>query len=180
MDLDAVPTMRFVWLLLTGMMLVSRVMFQWAGPARMRQFLDTWKIGHVRQGWGGVSLALAALVIGLGIADRDSLDWRDILLTLVLIAVLVADGSVNVLPSGFTTFKDRMQQGWVRRHAGSERADDRHLFGVVNLALAIAAASMALVVILYRPIDADLVVGGFLTAVVLAPSMVALTAGLRP
>jgi hypothetical protein len=40
---------RAVWLVLTGMMLVSRVLFQAAGAARMRSFLDVWKVGRVRQ-----------------------------------------------------------------------------------------------------------------------------------
>jgi hypothetical protein len=77
-SLQAVPTVRAVWLVLTGMMLVSRVLFQAAGAARMRSFLDVWKVGRVRQCWGAVSLALAATVVVLLVRDRRDLDAIEI------------------------------------------------------------------------------------------------------
>jgi hypothetical protein len=176
MQLDAIATMRFLWLLLTGMMLVSRALFQTAGPVRMRSFLDLWKVGRVRQAWGGLSLGSAVLVAGLAWVDHATLDWRDTMLVVLLVAVLLADGTVNALPAGFTTFKDRVQAQWVRRHAGTGREGDRHLFGVVNLGLALAAGAMAAVVILYRPVSGRLLLWASLTAVTLTPAMVALAA----
>jgi hypothetical protein len=167
---------RAVWLVLTGMMLVSRLLFQTAGARRMRHFLDDWKVGRVRQCWGAVSLALAVAVVVLLIRDHrdhrdlDALDWT---LSLLLAAVLVADGSVNVLPSGFTTFKDRVQSAWVKR-SGDARADDSRMFGVVNLGLAIAAAAMFAFVVLYRSASIELVAGAAVTAVIVTPLLVGL------
>jgi hypothetical protein len=173
-SLEAIPTIRGLWLLLTGMMLVSRVLFQAAGAPRMRRFLDVWKVGRVRQYWGAVSLVLAVIVVTLIVRDRDLLDARDWALGSLLVAVLVADGAVNVLPSGFDTFKDRVQAAWVRRNAGTTRADDSHLFGVVNLGLAIAAGAMFAFVTFYRPASALLLVGAVAAAAVLTPLLVGL------
>jgi hypothetical protein len=173
-SLEVIPTIRGLWLLLTGMMLVSRVLFQAAGAPRMRQFLEVWKVGRVRRVWGAASLVLAAVAATLIVRDHRLLDARDWTLGSLLVAVLVADGSVNVLPSGFETFKDRVQTAWVRRNAGTSRADDSHLFGVVNLGLAIAAGAMFAFVTFYRPASALLLVGAIAAAVVLTPLLVGL------
>jgi hypothetical protein len=172
-SLHAVPTVRAVWLVLTGMMLVSRVLFQAAGAARMRSFLDVWKVGRVRQCWGAVSLALAATVVVLLVRDRRDLDAIDWMLALLLVAILVADGSVNVLPSGFTTFKDRVQSAWVKRNRDA-RAGDSRMFGVVNLGLAIAAATMFAFAVLYRSASVELVAGATAAAVIVTPLLVGL------
>ena len=174
MRLDAIPVIRTAWLGLTGMMLVSRVIFQAAGAARMRSFLDIWKVGRVRQCWGVVALGMAVTVVVLAVRDHARLGARDWTLALLLVAILVADGSVNVLPAGFTTFKDRVQTAWVRRNRGSERADDSHLFGVVNLGLAISAGAMFAIVWAYRPASFQLVGGSLGAAVLLTPALVAL------
>jgi hypothetical protein len=43
--------LRFGWLTLAGMMGLSRVAFQLAGPIRMRAFLDGWKESRTRRVW---------------------------------------------------------------------------------------------------------------------------------
>ena len=68
-----------------------------------------WKVGRVRQAGGGLSLGSAVLVAGLAWVDRVTLGWRDTMLAVLLVAVLLADGTVNILPAGFTTFEDRVQ-----------------------------------------------------------------------
>ena len=65
-----------------------------------------------------------------------------------------------------------MQSAWVRRNAGTERTGDAHLFGVVNLGLAIAAGAMFAFVTLYRPASALLLTGAVAAAVVLTPVLV--------
>ncbi len=140
----------------------------------MRHFLEVWKVGHVRQGWGAASLVLAVTVAALMIRDHGDLGARDWALGSLLVAVLAADGSVNVLPSGFTTFKDRVQAAWVQRNRGTNRADDSHLFGVVNLGLAIAAGAMFGFVALYRPASTALLAGAVVSAVVITPLLVGL------
>jgi hypothetical protein len=49
------------------------------------------------------------LVAGLAWVDRVTLGWRDTMLAVLLVAVLLAEGTVNILPAGFTTFKDRVR-----------------------------------------------------------------------
>jgi hypothetical protein len=152
-DATLIWLMRGGWIVLTCLMLFSRVVFQAVGAQRMRAFLDDWQDGRLKRLWGAVSLLFAALlVIGAVTAGRGlrTLDW---ILLFTLLAVLAADGLLNVLPAGFRTFKDRMQSAWVARHRGTVREGDWHLFGTVNALLAIAAASALAVVISYRPVE---------------------------
>src|SRR3712207_6653764 len=132
-------------------MLLSRVVFQMAGPVRMRAFLDAWQAGRTKRAWGAVSLAYA-VVVAVGAVTVDgrlsTLEW---VLLVLLEAVLVADGLVNVLPAGFKTFKDSVQEAWVRRRGPG--AGDARLFTTGNLLLGLAAAAVAGVVIGYAPID---------------------------
>ena len=75
---------------------------------------------------------------------------------------------VNVLPAGFRTFKDSVQEAWVRRRG---TGDDR-LFLAGNVALGVAAAAMAAVVIAYEPIAPGLVAGSAAGALVLIAALV--------
>jgi hypothetical protein len=120
-------------------------------------------------------VAAAVLVGALAWVDRTSLTWRDAALAALLVVVLLADGSVNTLPSGFSTFKDRVQARWVQRHAGTGREGDAHLFGTVNLGLGVAAAARAAVVVLYRPLPSGRpLLAATLTALTLTPALVGL------
>jgi hypothetical protein len=113
-------------------MLVSRVIFQRRGPAGMRECLDRWKVSAIRRLWGLTSLAGVAVVL---IAfDAGDLRWTDWVMLMLLVAILGADGLVNVLPTGSATFEDTVQTAWVRRHDGP-RSGDRDLFGTVNAVL---------------------------------------------
>jgi hypothetical protein len=173
MDEDlVVAAMRAGWLALTGMMLLSRVVFQAAGAERMRAFLDGWKEGTTRRWWGACSLLFAAALVAGAIAT--GVGGFDLVLLVLLVAVLVADGLVNVLPAGFRTFKDEVQERWVRRHAGTTRAGDAHLFGTVNLLLAVAAGAVAAVVVAYAPIRAGTVAAGVVAALLLTPLLLGL------
>jgi hypothetical protein len=168
-----VAAMRAGWLTLTFMMLLSRVLFQASGPERMRAFLDRWKEGGVRRVWGVIGLAFAAfLAVG---ALSESVGGLDLALLGALVLLLVADGLVNALPAGFRTFKDGVQEAWVRRHAGSVRAGDRDLFATVNLGLALASAAAAAVVILYAPIATGTVVVAVGLALLLTPGLILAT-----
>jgi CheY-like chemotaxis protein len=88
------------------------------------------------------------------------------------LAVLAADGFVNVAPSGFASFKTRVQAAWVQR-ARAERRGDSHLFGTVNALLAAASVIVALVVLVYRPIELPPVVAAVVAAVVLTVALIA-------
>jgi hypothetical protein len=148
-----IDLVRVGWLTLTFAMLLSRFLFQTAGPVRMRAFLDQWQEGRAKRWWGVVALAYAAVVvIGALTVDGDlsGLEWA---LLVVLVGVLLADGLVNVLPAGFRTFKDSVQEAWVKRRGerGGGGGDDR-LFLAGNVALGLAAAGMAALVIAYAPI----------------------------
>jgi hypothetical protein len=165
-----VEAMRGAWLTLAFMMLLSRAAFQLAGPVRMRSFLDVWQTGSAKRLWGAVTVAFAVFLVAAAASADGSFRAFDLLLLAALVGVLGADGLVNALPSGFETFKDRVQTAWVSR-AGGARAGDRHLFATVNAALAVVAGAVALVVILYRSIAVT-------TVAVAAAAAVALTAGL--
>ena len=162
---------RFVWIVLTSMMLVSRVLFSRRGAVGMRAFLDRWKVSVIRRIWGLSSVVIAGCALVLVARDVDALRGTDWVMLTLLVAILVADGLVNVLPSGFTTFKDRVQASWVKRHDES-RADDRSLFGTINLVLAAAAGGWELAVILYRPISAGTVATAIAVALVLTPALI--------
>ena len=164
---------RFGWLTLAFMMLLSRLVFQARGPAWMRAFLDGWQVGGVKRLWGVVTLAFA-LVLVAGALLYDGLSGLDIVLLVALAVVLVADGSVNVLPAGFETFKDRMQRAWVAR---TGRTGDRGLFGTVNLLLAAGSVAVVALVLLYRPVEWATVAWAGVAAVVL--TAVLITASMR-
>ena len=148
-----VELIRGGWLTLAFMMLLSRVVFQAAGPVRMRRFLDGWQNGAVKRFWGAASLGFAGVLAIAAVGVLDELSTFDLVLLAGLLLVLVADGAVNVLPAGFETFKDRVQRAWVSRRRGTGTEGDRYLFGTVNALLALGSATVAAVVIAYRPID---------------------------
>lgn len=137
-----IELMRGGWIVLACLMLSSRVIFQAVGAVRMRAFLNEWQDGTTKRLWGAASL---------------------------LLAVLLADGLVNVLPAGFRTFKDRMQAAWVARARGTGREGDRHLFGTVNALLAAGSVAVLAVVLGYRPVQpATVAVAVAVAAVTLA------------
>jgi hypothetical protein len=156
MDAGAlVDSTRVGWLTLCFMMLASRVVFQAAGAGWMRSFLDAWQGGGVKRAWGAVCLAFACVLAASAPGELGEMRAFEVVMLVALVAVLAADGLVNVMPAGFTTFKDRVQEAWVARRGGT--ADDRGLFAAGNAVLALASGSAAAVVILYRPIDGALV-----------------------
>ena len=166
-----VDATRGAWLTLALMMMLSRIAFQAAGPRRMRTFLDGWQHGSVKRIWGLTTLAFAVFLTVSALVADGSFRAFDLVLVAALVAVLVADGAVNALPSGFETFKDRVQAAWVRR-AGPGRAGDSHLFAAVNAVLAAASAAVAAVVLAYRPIDAAPVVAAIAAALALTPALI--------
>jgi hypothetical protein len=140
------------WMVLCGMMLFSRFVFQATGPVWMRSFLDTWKFSVTHKVWG-----IAALLCGIAVAINtvvawNRLGWLDRGLATVLALILSADGLLNLLPSWFGHFKERMQEAWVKRHRGTEKAGDKHLFGTVNFVLGLASAVVAALVYWHRPV----------------------------
>ena len=161
--------MRVGWLTLCAMMLLSRVVFQAAGAERMRAFLDAWQQSATKRVWGALALAFAAFLVAGAVDAGGGLGATDWVLLGVLLAVLVADGLVNVLPAGFHTFKDRVQKAWVQRRAGGS---DRDLFLFGNVVLAASALGVAVVVALYRPIDGTLLVLAAALAALLTPALI--------
>jgi hypothetical protein len=166
-----VDLVRVGWLTLTFAMLLSRFLFQAAGPVRMRAFLDQWQEGRAKRWWGAVALLYAVVLVAGALTlegDLSGLEWA---LLVVLLAVLVADGLVNVLPAGFRTFKDSVQEAWVRRRGGGGK-DDGSLFLAGNVALGMAAAAMAAVVIAYEPIAVSTVAIALALSLVLIGALV--------
>lgn len=148
-----IALVRGGWIVLACLMLLSRLVFTVVGAVRMRAFLDAWQTGGTRRIWGAASLAFAAVLAAGALAvegDLRALDW---ILLGALLAVLVADGLVNVLPAGFREFKDRLQAAWVARTRGSGREGDSHLFGTVNALLALGSAGVLVLVLAYRPFE---------------------------
>lgn len=167
-----VDVVRFAWLTLVTMMLLSRVLFQLRGAARMRAFLDVWKASRTKRVWGAASLAFAGAVAVSALTTFADPSASDVAVTAALVAVMVADGAVNVLPAGFETFKDRVQRRWVGRTERHGLADDRYLFAVGNALLAAAAAGAGLVVVLYRPLAVELPIGAVAAGAVLTGLLV--------
>ena len=163
---------RAAWLTLALMMLLSRIVFQAAGPRRMRDFLDGWQRGWVKRVWGLTTLVFGAFIAAAAASAGGTLGAFDFVLVVVLVAVLAADGLVNVAPSGFASFKERVQAAWVQR-ARADRRGDSHLFGTVNAMLAAASVAVALVVLAYRPIELPPVVAAVVAAVVLTVALIA-------
>jgi hypothetical protein len=166
----AIEAVRGGWLTLCFMMLLSRVVFQAQGAERMRAFLTGWQQGGVKRVWGSLTLAYAGVLAIAAASSIGKFGAFDLALLAALWAVLLADGSVNVLPAGFETFKDRMQAAWVRRNP--DRADDRHLFGTVNALLALASAGAAAVVLAYRPVEWPTVAAAAAVAVTLTGGLI--------
>jgi hypothetical protein len=170
-----VDATRIGWLTLAFMMLLSRVVFQAMGPVWMRSFLNGWQHGSVKQLWGAATLVFAAVLLVGAVSARGGLGTFDAVLLVGLLAILVADGLVNVLPGSFATFKDRMQRAWVSRRGASRRGGDRSLFGTVNAALAVASIVVAAVVISYRSIATGQVVLAAALAAVLTTLLIGLS-----
>ncbi|QDV89756.1 hypothetical protein RAS2_08300 [Phycisphaerae bacterium RAS2] len=171
----AVDCVRVSWLTLVGMMLLSRVVFQRAGPEWMRAFLDTWKNSRTKRIWAALVLATFAALVPVLWRDWPALKAFERVLAGLLLAVLFADGFLNALPSGFRTFKDRMQEAWVRRHPRVEDQSDRAMFAKVNLLLAALSLAMGLAVVLYRPITTRLVILSVVLALILTFGLLHLT-----
>lgn len=152
-DETLIELMRGGWIVLACLMLFSRVIFQAVGAVRMRAFLNDWQDGTTKRLWGAASLLFALVLAAGALSVGDELDGRDWILFGLLLAVLLADGLVNILPAGFRTFKDRMQAAWVARHRGTGREGDRHLFGTVNALLAAGSVAVLAVVLAYRPVE---------------------------
>jgi len=170
-----VDAARAAWLTLALMMLLSRIAFQVAGPRRMRTFLDGWQSGSVKRLWGMTALGFAGFIAVSALTARGSFTKFEVALVAMLVAVLAADGLLNSLPSGFETFKDRLQAAWVRRARGGWEGD-LHLFGAVNALLAALSVAVVGVVIAYRPIEAAPIVAAVVAAVVLTSFLIAASA----
>jgi hypothetical protein len=160
------------WLTLALMMLLSRIAFQAAGPVRMRAFLTGWQRSAVKRVWGLATLMFAGFLVAAALVASGELTTFEILLLGLLVAVLALDGTVNALPSGFETFKDRVQTAWVRRTPADQQGDSQ-LFATVNAALAAASVGVAAVVLAYGPIDEASVVAAVIAALVLTPGLIA-------
>jgi hypothetical protein len=171
-----IDVVRIGWLTLAFMMLLSRVVFQVHGAAWMRAFLDGWQRGGVKRVWGAIALTYALFLCVVALPRLGDLRTLDVVLFFALLAILLADGAVNVLPAGFETFKDRMQRAWVSWRAGSGREGDHYLFTTVNVLLGIAAAGAAALVIAYRPASAALVAISIGAAVVLTVALMGASA----
>lgn len=140
------------WLVLCGMMLVSRFAFRQEGTAGMRRFLDAWKASRTHRIWG-IAAGAWGLVLGASaIRGWAVLSTVESVVVVSVACVLCIDGLLNVLPTGFANFKERMQDAWVRRHDGTERASDAHLFGTVNVLLGLASTAVGLAVYVFRPL----------------------------
>ncbi len=164
--------MRGTWLTLASMMLLSRFAFQWAGPIRMRAFLDQWKVSTTHRVWGLSSFLLGLVMLVATVALARNLELLDQLFGVMLLVVLMGDGFLNFAPSGFSRFKEQVQDLWVRRHRGTDPAGDQALFGTVNLFLGLASVAMAVVIILYRPIEPPLILLAVSLAVILTAVLI--------
>lgn len=164
---------RTAWLTLCGMMLVSRVVFARRGPAGTRAFLDLWRVSPVRRAWGVTALTLAGGVVVVLLGDRAGSGRADRLVAWSLVATLVADGALNVTPSGFTTFKDTVQQRWVAAHPDGA-GDDRSLFAFGNAVLGIASVATASGVARYRPLPRWCAALATTAAAIVTPALVRL------
>lgn len=170
MGSQTVTVIRVSWLVLCGMMLFSRFVFQAAGPVWMRSFLDGWKTSRTHRVWG-----LSSAAYGVGILIAAAFTWRDfgfldIFFALGLVGVLVIDGLMNFTPGGFGRFKEQMQEAWVKRRP-VEKSGDKHLFGTVNFLLGLVALGGAVWVTTYRPFESGLIVAASVLALTLMTSL---------
>lgn len=118
----------------------------------MRSFLDAWKESYTHRAWGTLAFLYGAGMLVQTAVWWSLLGWVDRGLAIGLCGVLCADGLLNLLPSWFGHFKERMQDAWVKRHGRTQRAGDRHLFGTVNLFLGMASVLVAVLVYWHRPL----------------------------
>lgn len=79
---------------------------------------------------------------------------------------------LNLFPSWFGHFKERMQTAWVRRHGQSEKASDARLFGTVNAILGAASLIVGTAVYAYRPMPLEWLGGSLTLAVILTISLI--------
>lgn len=153
MDLPILTVVRVSWLVLCGMMLFSRFVFQAAGPVWMRHFLDLWKDSRTHRAWGWATLLFGLAILAGLVPTRHGLSALDWAVSLSLVLMLCADGMLNLFPSWFGHFKERMQDSWVKRHRGTGREGDKHLFATVNFFLGAASVAAAAAVYAYRPLE---------------------------
>ena len=132
-----IKAVRVSWLMLCGMMIFSRFVFQAAGPVFMREFLDTWKVSRTHRLWGGAALIYGIALLVLSLRAVSSFSLGEHFLVWSLIFILAADGLLNLVPSWFGNFKERMQEAWVSRRSKSMAPPDPGLFLWVNIALAV-------------------------------------------
>ena len=97
---------------------LSRVLFQVAGPVRMRAFLDGWKESRTRRVWGGVLATFALLVLRSCALHLRELTRTDRAMGALFVVVALGDSLLNLLPGSFSRFKEELQNQWVRRHPG--------------------------------------------------------------
>ena len=171
-NLDAVVLAQATWLTLCSMMLFSRFIFQAQGAAGMRLFLDTWKDSTTHRIWGWAALAAGIALAATSLLNSAQPSWRDSLVVWSVVVILCADGMLNLFPSWFGHFKERMQAAWVRRHGTSTRAADSHLFGTVNFILGAASIIVGLAVYLHRPMRAAWLAGSLGVALLMTMLLV--------
>jgi hypothetical protein len=150
---QAVGLLRETGIVVGGMMLVSRALFQAAGARRMRAFLDAWKVSRTKQVWDAAACAWGCLLVARAAPSLRRWGGIERGLLAVLAAILIGDGLLNTLPGGFGRFKELLQAAWVRRMPDPRHQTDAALFGSVNLALAAPSLAWLALVIGYRPIE---------------------------
>lgn len=155
------------WLVLCGMMLFSRFIFQAQGAVRMRLFLDSWKTSTTHRVWGWGAFAAGLALAVSAVMEWRQFGWRDAVVVASVISILCADGMLNLFPSWFGNFKERMQAAWVRRHGTSARASDSHLFGTVNFILGAVSVIVGVAVYAHRPMNATWIAASLVVAAVL-------------
>jgi hypothetical protein len=170
---EVVDLLRFGWLTLAGMMGLSRIAFQVAGPVRMRAFLDGWKQSRTKRVWGAILATFGLVLMGKAAVSMRSLSLADRLLFALFEIVALGDSLLNLLPGSFSRFKEELQNQWVRRQPDASRHSDRELFGTVNLLLGLASALVAGLVACYRPRAPHLLPLASVTACLLTGALIA-------
>jgi len=79
------------------------------------------------------------------------------------------------MPKGFTSFKDRMQDAWVKHHPNPEDQGDKAMFARVNLLLAVLSLMMAGLVFFYREGSWELLVRSLVVSAILTFALITLT-----
>jgi hypothetical protein len=127
----------------------------------------------MHRAWGWIAFAIGVAIAAEAVLTWAELGGRDRLVIGAAVAVLVADGMLNLFPSWFGHFKERMQVAWVRRHGTSAKASDRELFGTVNVFLGLAAAAVGVVAYAHRPFGKMWLAGSLVAALVLTFALIA-------